>query len=70
MPFIGNPDDLLSVQECAACKNIHKNTVWNKIRNGELPAVRIGARIVRVKRSDLDALFTPYVGGEFGRWAK
>ena len=62
--------ELITIEHAAQRVGVHKNTIWNWIKRGQLPAQRIGARIVRVSAADVDALFTSYVGGEFGQWAR
>jgi excisionase family DNA binding protein len=61
---------LLSTVQAAAYCNVHPNTIRNLITRGKLPAIRIGARIVRIDQADLDALFTSYRGGEYGVWSR
>jgi excisionase family DNA binding protein len=63
-----NSDELLQIAESAEIAKVHVNTIRNFIYNGDLPAVRIGARIIRIRRSDLEKLFTPYTPGEYGIW--
>ena len=36
--------DYYTVQELARVLHLHENSIWRKIHNGEIPAVRIGAR--------------------------
>jgi excisionase family DNA binding protein len=57
-----------TIDAAAAWLGVHPNTIRNLILRGELPAVRIGPRIVRINATDLYALFTPYQGGEYGTW--
>jgi excisionase family DNA binding protein len=52
-------EEFLTVAEIAETLKLNQQTVRNWIDDGQLPAVRIGARRVRVRRSDFDAL----VGG-------
>ncbi len=61
-------DKLLSKQEVAFRCDVHVNTVGNWILEGKLPAIRIGERIIRIRESDLQDLFTPYRGGDFSAW--
>jgi excisionase family DNA binding protein len=61
-------DELLTVEEAADLLKVHPNTIRNAIRDGRLPAIRLGARIVRIRKCDLLAAFNPYTGGEFGVW--
>lgn len=67
-PQTTNANELLTLGKCAEEVPCHVNTIRNKVASGELPAVRIGARIIRVRRADLEALFTPYKSGEYGIW--
>lgn len=61
---------LMTPDEAAEALRVHKNTIWKLVRQGDLPARRIGSRIVRIAAADVEALLTEYVGGEFGRWSK
>ena len=63
-----NPNELLPIAESAAIAKVHVNTIRNLIAKGELPALRIGSRIIRIRRSDLETLFTQYTPGEYGIW--
>jgi hypothetical protein len=36
---------------------------------GSLKAVRMGPRMVRIRREDLEALLQPYDAGQAGSWA-
>lgn len=49
-------DSFLTVAEVAELPKLNQQTVRNWIDRGELPAVRVGQRRVRAKRSDLDRL--------------
>jgi excisionase family DNA binding protein len=51
---ISSHDEFLTVAEVAALLKINQQTVRNWIDAGKLPAVRVGARRVRVTRSDLE----------------
>jgi excisionase family DNA binding protein len=42
-------DPLLSVPTVAQMTGTHVNTVWGWIRRGDLPSVKLGRRIVRVR---------------------
>jgi excisionase family DNA binding protein len=47
-------DQLLTVYEIAELLKVNPQTVRNRIDRGELSAVRVGSRRVRVRTSDLD----------------
>ena len=49
------PDEFLTVQDVAQLLKLNPQTVRNMIDRGDLPAIRVGARRVRIERSDLDA---------------
>ena len=49
-------DEFLTVADIANRLKLNQQTIYNWIDRGQLPAVRVGARRVRVRRSDLDAL--------------
>jgi excisionase family DNA binding protein len=54
-PFRLNvPETYLTVAEIAALLKVNQQTVRNWIDRGELAAVRVGSRRVRVKQSDHD----------------
>ncbi len=59
---------LLTIQQSADYIGVHKNTIRNLLQSKKLKALRIGARIVRIDKADLDALFKTYESGEFGCW--
>ena len=59
--------DLKTIKETAAQLKLHPNTIRNMILRGDLKAERVG-RLIRIRQANIDALLTPYVGGEFGVW--
>ena len=61
--------ELLSVPEVSNEAKAHENTVRGWIRSGQLPAVKIGPRMIRVRRKDLDEFLTPY-RAEASVWAR
>jgi excisionase family DNA binding protein len=52
---VDEADPFLTVAEVAAMLRINQQTVRNTIERGELAAVRVGPRRVRVRKSALDA---------------
>jgi len=63
-----NPGDLLTIKESADLLKLHPNTIRNFLLRGKLKGVRLGSRIVRIPKSELEALLTEFKGGEFGVW--
>ena len=59
---------LVKPRIAAQIVGVHQNTIYNAITRGHLKAYRYGARAIRIDVADLLALFTPYVGGEYGVW--
>ncbi len=57
-------EEYLTVGEVAALLKLNQQTVRNWIDRGDLPAVRVGARRVRVKQSDLAAYLDAGYTGE------
>lgn len=60
-------NDLLTIKETAELLKLHENTIRNFILRGTLKAERIG-RSIRIQKANVDALLTPFNGGEFGVW--
>jgi excisionase family DNA binding protein len=60
----------LTVAQVAEKYGVHINTVRNWIRDGVLPAYRIGARTIRIRPSDVAAVATPLEGGDRGFWSR
>lgn len=56
---------LASLPECAEYMGVSEASVRRWIRDGKLPALRIGGKLIRVRVSDLEALCVPvpHVGG-------
>jgi len=46
--------DLMTVGEVAALAGVAERTVWRWVSRGQLPAVRIAARLVRFRRADVE----------------
>jgi excisionase family DNA binding protein len=51
--------DLLTVPEAATVLKVSPVTVSRWLRQGRLPAYRLGPRAVRIRRADLAAVFSP-----------
>jgi excisionase family DNA binding protein len=47
--------ELLTVAQVAELLQLNRQTLWNWIGTGTFPAVQIGERLFRIKRTDLDA---------------
>ncbi len=60
--MIDNDDDLLTVAEVARRLGVTPHTVYRWIATGRLPAIRFSRKVIRVRKSDLEAL-RPASGG-------
>lgn len=49
--------EYISVKEAVAMFGVERNTLYRLIKSGRIPAVNIGARLIRIKRSDMEKLF-------------
>jgi excisionase family DNA binding protein len=65
-PAIG---DLLTIRQAAEIMQCSTTTVTNWTREGSLKAVRMGPRMIRIRREDLDEILQPYDAGQAGQWA-
>lgn len=54
-----NPHEHLTVAEVADICRVTPDAVRKWLRAGKLPAVRIGERALRIRRSDLEAFIEP-----------
>jgi excisionase family DNA binding protein len=52
----GGRDELLTAQEVAKTLKVSVRTVWDLEKRGLMRAVRITTKIVRFKRSQIDAM--------------
>ena len=52
----------MSVAQVAEYLGVTTRTVQSMIADGRLPAFRLGPRIVRLRRADIDAALQPYGG--------
>lgn len=58
-PALAEKPLLLTVPEAAEILRIGRNTCYEFIRRGELPAVNLGERIIRIPRHGLEQCFSP-----------
>ena len=54
-------EDYLTVAEAADLLRVHPSTIRRWIRQGDVPAVRVGHRRVTVRRADLGTMVAPVV---------
>lgn len=56
-----SPNDLLSIGQVAGPNflNCHPDTVRRMVSRGELKAVRVGPRLIRIRRRDLERAMKP-----------
>jgi excisionase family DNA binding protein len=62
-----NPSHWLTINEAAEQLKVHPNSIRNYLLRGDLKAERIG-KLIRIRQANIDALLTPFVGGENGVW--
>lgn len=60
---------LWDVKKAAHVMGCSENTVRNMIRRGDLTAVRVGPRLVRVREADVEAALNPIEPALAGTWA-
>lgn len=53
--YPGARTELLSRGEVAQILGVSRNTVLRMVDRGELPAIRVGERLIRCRRSDIEA---------------
>lgn len=53
-----NNKEFLTVSELAILLNCSKRTVYRSINNETIKAFNIGQRLIRIKRTEIDKLFT------------
>jgi excisionase family DNA binding protein len=58
------PREYLSYERVAAELDVSRKTVERMVRDGRLPAIRLGKRIMRISRDDLDSLLNSSMVGE------
>ena len=54
---IPNIREYISVKEAVAMFGVERNTLYRLIKSGRIPAVNIGTRLIRIKRSDMENRF-------------
>jgi excisionase family DNA binding protein len=69
MSASADPAQLLTLQVAAKETACSVSTLRNLIARGDLPALRFGPRLIRVRREDLQSVLTPYQGGQAGSWS-
>jgi excisionase family DNA binding protein len=54
------PDEFLTMEQAGEVLGVTGRTIFNFIREGRLRASKLGHRIVRVKRSDIDRMLSEH----------
>lgn len=57
--------EYVTVPEAARILGVSQSTIWRWIDRGDLPAVRVGRRHVRIRRGDLPNVVRPARPGAF-----
>ena len=55
------PDQLMTASQAARLLSVHISTIRRWIKQGKLPAYRVGDKGVRVRHADVVRLITPFV---------
>lgn len=53
--YTRSDDRYVGIPEAAAYLGVSVRTIRNMLSDGRLPAKKLGARVVRIKKSDIDA---------------
>jgi excisionase family DNA binding protein len=61
--------DLFTIRHAAEYWGCSEATVRNRTMEGSLKAVRMGPRMIRIRREYLDEILQPYDPGQAGQWA-
>lgn len=56
--------ELMTIEEAAKLLRISPVTVWRMIKSGDLPALRIGRKMLRIRKADLLAIIQPAIEQE------
>jgi excisionase family DNA binding protein len=59
-------EDWLTIKEAAEILKLSEHTVRDQVRQGKIPATKLGHRTVRVRRVDIEALLPREEGGVWG----
>lgn len=54
--------EVVSIEAAARLLHVSPVTVWRMVRQGKLPAVRVGRKAVRIRKADLAAVVEPAAG--------
>ncbi|MEP9381117.1 helix-turn-helix domain-containing protein [Nocardioides sp. KR10-350] len=65
MPQDPEPD--ITIREAAARKGVSPKTIRKLIETGELPARRLGSRLIRIRPEDVDRLGRDVTSGDLER---
>ena len=49
--------EVLTPKEVAEYLRVDLRTIYRKIKKGQIPAMKLGLRFIRIKKEDLDKLF-------------
>jgi excisionase family DNA binding protein len=58
-PTAGQLPPMLSPRQAAEYGGVDVKTIYRRLQDGSLPAVRFGPRCIRIRREDLLKLLTP-----------
>ena len=56
----GAPGSFISIQQAAAYLGVTDMTIRHMVDDGRLTAYTLGPRVIRLRKSDVDAALAPY----------
>jgi excisionase family DNA binding protein len=56
---------LIGIPEAAKLLNVDDHTIRRLIAKGRLPAFRVGTKLIRLRRKDVEALLRPVLPGTY-----
>ena len=50
-------EEVFTPKEAAAYLKVNLRTIYRKIKKGEIPSMKLGWKLIRIKKEDLDKMF-------------
>jgi excisionase family DNA binding protein len=49
--------EVLTPKEASEYLKVNLRTIYRKVKKGEIPCMKLGSKLIRIKKEDLDRLF-------------